>query len=265
MHASQPCPECEFIHSASALETREEISSLVTRVLPALKDIQVLVPVHKGECGRFSLNGAIRNAIGQPRHTATPGDRVIQMKTDKERGLLNGEIGIVARASEHGLAIRFEGHDQDIIYGKNALAKKRERGPANQLDWAYAITVHKSQGSEFPVVIVPVLNSYSIMLARNLYYTAISRAREKVIIVGEPSALEKAARCLRGTRRITKLAELLNPGLDWSSRAPDMRAVDTLKVERKNWQDEDNAGEAYFAAFKMEDNAGEAYFAALEE
>jgi exodeoxyribonuclease V alpha subunit len=134
------------------------------------------------------------------------------MTNDKERGLLNGEIGIVTVVSDERMIVQFDG--RKVAYQKSALTRNREHGPTNHLDWANVITVHKAQASEFSAVIVPVTGAYSLMLLRNLYYTGVSRGRNKVIILDEPEALEKAARNLRGTHRITKLAEFLNPQLD---------------------------------------------------
>jgi exodeoxyribonuclease V alpha subunit len=251
---SSNCAEFEFVRCTEVLAAQGKICDLFTRHLPAAGipecDIQILVPVHKGDCGRFELNTAIRRSFKRPDKTASVGDRVIQTKNDYKRGVFNGELGAVKCANDASLTVQFGegGETREVAYGKRSFAK-RLQGPTKQLDWGYTITVHNAQGSEFPTVIAPVFNSYSVMLLRNLFYTAVSRGRTKVIVIGEPDALQRAARNLRGTHRITKLAEFLNPDLDWPSRTPDMGAISYLELERKSEEEE---AEEYLAAFRKE-------------
>jgi exodeoxyribonuclease V alpha subunit len=137
-------PELEFIPCAEPQEIAAKVCELAARSLPAAEikpnHIQALTPVHKGVCGRHSLNAAIRAALGRSDKRAAIGDRLIQMTNDKECGLLNGEIGIVTYANDECMTVRFDG--RMVIYNKNALAKNREHGPTNHLDWANVITVH---------------------------------------------------------------------------------------------------------------------------
>jgi ATP-dependent exoDNAse (exonuclease V) alpha subunit len=158
---------------------------------------------------------------------------VIQTKNDYDRMIFNGELGIVTHIDERGFVVSFAEHpeERDRRLERSSFSE-RDQGPTEDLDWGNAITVHKAQGSEFPIVIIPVLASYSIMLLRNLYYTAVSRARRKVIIVGDPEALKRAAANMRGKQRMSKLAEFLNPEKDWPSCAPDMEAIDYTELER---------------------------------
>jgi exodeoxyribonuclease V alpha subunit len=196
------------------------IVDLVTHLLPregySPDDIQILSPIKKPGvlCGCRELNAELRKRLNRPEHRVVIGDRVIQTKNDRERKIFNGELGIVVRADDEGFDVLFRGRRVD--YNKQHFANRVE-GPTTHLNWANAITVHKAQGSEFPVVIIPVFSAFSIMLTRNLYYTAVSRGQKKVIMVGDPAALKQASLNLRGKQRISKLAEFLNPERDWPS------------------------------------------------
>ena len=139
-----------------------------------------------------------------------------------------GELGIVARTDDEGFDVLFG--DRRVIFSKQHFANRLE-GPTKDLNWANGITVHKAQGSEFPVVIIPVFSVFSIMLTRNLYYTAVSRGQKKVIMVGDPAALKRASLNLRGKKRISKLAEFLNPERDWKAFADEERRVDYTAFE----------------------------------
>jgi exodeoxyribonuclease V alpha subunit len=247
VNGSLNCSELTFMPCADPLEARDKICQLVTRDLPAAgissKNVQVLVPVHKGASGRKELNTAIRAAFGRQEKVPAIGDRVIQTRNDPNLGVFNGQIGEIVRVDPGGFAVAFVDVPVPIAYG---TTKSPQDGPSKSLDWANAVTVHKAQGSEFLAVIVAVFNSYSVMLLRNLYYTGVSRGRSKVIVIGDPDALRRAARNLRGKHRITKLAEFLNPDLDWPSRVPDMAAISYLELERKSEEEE---AEEYLAAF----------------
>jgi exodeoxyribonuclease V alpha subunit len=269
--------EFEFVSCADPLDAQHKICDLITRDLPAneipTKNVQVLVPVHKGTCGRKELNKAIRAAFGRHDQIPAVGDRVIQTRNDPSRGVFNGQIGEIICADHKGISVLFDDVRRTIAYDTKSLSKRLD-GPTNHLDWANAMTTHKAQGSEFEAVIVPVFNSYSVMLLRNLYYTAVSRGRKKVVVIGNPNALQRAARNLRGTHRITKLAEFLNPDLDWPSRAPDMGAVSYLELERAENSSEqaDREAEEYVAALQAQQErliakfeAGEATHEEIEE
>jgi exodeoxyribonuclease V alpha subunit len=246
VNGSLNCGEFEFVPCVDPLEARLKICELVTHDLPAAripsKNLQVLVPVHKGACGRKELNTSIRATFGRQEKVPAIGDRVIQTRNDPHWGVFNGQIGEIVRVDPGGFAVAFDDIPEPVAYG---TAKSRQDGPSKSLDWANAVTVHKAQGSEFLAVVVAVFSSYSVMLLRNLYYTAVSRGRKKVIVIGDPDALRRAARNLRGKRRITKLAEFLNPDLDWPSRVPNMAAISYLELERKSEEEE---AEEYLAA-----------------
>jgi exodeoxyribonuclease V alpha subunit len=282
MNGSLNGSEFEFIECKEADQIATRICGIAAHELrndPSPSHVQILTPVHKGICGRLALNVSVRAALGRPEKRAVPGDRLMQMSNDTLRMLLNGETGIVTSASDAGITVDFDGEarcrfETDCraakpgeaascrevacrgsaqTYGKADLAKCRSQGPTNNLDWAYAVTVHKAQGMEFDIVIVPAASSFSFMLLRNLFYTAVSRGKKKVIVIGAPEALMKAARNLRGTYRITKLAEFLNPSLDWTARAPNMGAINNLELERATPAAEDDEEAAYVALIEKEE------------
>lgn len=149
--------------------------------------MQILSPVHKGICGVNSLNRSIQQFARRREETGSlpyaEGDKVMQRVNNYEKDVYNGDIGLVWAATEKKLFVRFP--DKEVIY---------EREEWNDLQLAYVITVHKSQGSEYDTVILVLLPSQTIMLQRNLFYTAVTRARKRIIIVGTAGALEKAVR-----------------------------------------------------------------------
>jgi exodeoxyribonuclease V alpha subunit len=173
--------------------------------LDPLRDIQVLAPMHKGTGGIYALNLALQERLR--RGPGTPGriglgDKVIQTRNNYDLGIFNGDLGVVVGQVEGGgLEVDFDGNRVGL-----------ERGQANDLQLAYAISIHKSQGSEFPAVVIPLLRQHSILLARNLIYTAVTRGRRQVVLVGDPSAYAMAVRNVADTRRITSLPSRLAAG-----------------------------------------------------
>ena len=163
-----------------------------------LRGIQVLAPMHKGTGGiqafNQALQGRLRGADARPGRIQ-PGDKVIQTRNNYDKNVFNGDFGVVLGQNEEGtLLIDFDGARVEL-----------ERGEQGDLHLAYAVSIHKSQGSEFPAVIVPLLRQHSIMLARNLVYTAVTRGRKQVILVGDPTAYAMAVRNASDSGRITGL------------------------------------------------------------
>jgi exodeoxyribonuclease V alpha subunit len=166
--------------------------------LDPLRDIQVLAPMHKGTGGiqafNQALQGRLRGADARPGRIQ-PGDKVIQTRNNYDKNVFNGDFGVVLGQNEEGtLLIDFDGARVEL-----------ERGEQGDLHLAYAVSIHKSQGSEFPAVVVPLLRQHSIMLARNLVYTAVTRGRRQVILVGDPTAYAMAVRNAADSRRVTGL------------------------------------------------------------
>ncbi|MBQ7515602.1 MAG: ATP-dependent RecD-like DNA helicase [Schwartzia sp.] len=204
----------EFRETASEEATAAEIVRLCAEELPAegidpLRDVQVLSPMHRLSCGIDRLNRLLQDALNPPapylaeraagNFTYRVGDKVMQIRNDYEKGVFNGDVGFVEAMDEKKLLVR---------YG-DELTAEYEREEMGELQPAYAMSVHKSQGSEYPVVLLPLVPGHHIMLQRNLLYTAVTRARERVILLGSRRALRAAVENDRTRRRYTLLAARL--------------------------------------------------------
>ena len=147
--------------------------------------VQVLSPMYRGVCGVDNLNRSIQKMIGGKEleeHTKyMPGDKVMQTKNDYEKGIYNGDIGIVWAVTPQKIFVRYP--EKEIIY---------EGQEKFDIQLAYAVTVHKSQGSEYDTVIFVLRSSQYIMLQRNLLYTGITRARKKTVLITTEQALRRA-------------------------------------------------------------------------
>jgi exodeoxyribonuclease V alpha subunit len=175
--------------------------------LDGLRDIQVLTPMHRGEAGTVNLNQVLQQALN-PLSSASgsrpgrfrPGDKVIHLKNNYPKEVFNGDIGTVARLDAEAGRIEVEFDGRTVAYDAAEL---------DQLALAYAITVHKSQGAEYPVVIIALLTQHYPLLQRNLLYTAVTRGRRRVVIVGTRKAFAIAVGNDRTTRRLTGLRRRL--------------------------------------------------------
>ena len=202
-----------FIGEDDPEKVAEKVCQLVTKVLPdrfgldPLESIQVLCPMHKGEAGAMSLNERLQESL----NGSSPGlhrggklfrvgDRVMQVKNDYEKEVFNGDIGRVVGIDEEQqvVTIAFEG--RVIPY---------EFPDLDQVSPAYAITVHKSQGSEYPAVVMPLTTQHYMMLQRNLFYTALTRAKSLAVVVGTKKAMAIAVRNDKVQHRCTRLAARL--------------------------------------------------------
>jgi exodeoxyribonuclease V alpha subunit len=168
----------------------------------SVDDIQVLSPMYKGDAGANNLNSRLQHALNpEARKSQEPkyriGDKVMQLRNNYEKMVFNGDIGKVLEIDRSAgtVTVRF---DFEVDYDRSEL---------DEITLAYAITVHKSQGSEFPCVVMPVLTQHYIMLYRNLLYTAITRAKKLVVLVGTKRAVGLAVRNLRTDQRFSSLAE----------------------------------------------------------
>ena len=169
------------------------------------RDIQVLTPMHRGAVGTIALNQRLQEALnpgGRPLSQAggrlRVGDKVMQTRNDHEREVYNGDLGIVASVDEETgtVHVRFAEHEAEY-----------EPGDLDALVLAYATSIHKSQGSEYPAVVVPLLTTHFVMLSRNLLYTAVTRARRLCVVVADPRALRMALAETRKEDRATSLVE----------------------------------------------------------
>jgi len=185
------------------------------RVDPA--EVQVLCPTNRGEVGARHLNEALQQALNGDaldritRHGVTYalGDKVMQLENDYERDVYNGDIGRVVAIDHKQSTLTVEIDGRPLGYGFAEL---------DRLAVAYAITVHKAQGSEYPVVVLPLARQQGRMLRRNLVYTAITRARRLVVLVAERGTLETAIAERPEPRRWSNLRGLLRAGADHTSR-----------------------------------------------
>ena len=197
--------------------------------LDPVRDIQVLCPMNRGGAGARSLNielQAALNPAGERRverfgWTFAPGDKVMQIENDYDKEVYNGDIGVVADVDPEAgeLTARFEG--RDLSYGFGEL---------DALVPAYAATVHKSQGSEYPAVVIPVLTQHYAMLKRNLLYTGVTRGKRLVVLVGQKKAVAIAVRNASGRRRWSKLDEWL-AGANVGPQAGIARDAGSLRVQ----------------------------------
>jgi exodeoxyribonuclease V alpha subunit len=179
-----------------------------------IRDVQVLTPTHKGTLGTVELNIELQRLLQRKlfgfetpavdvghRPHVYPGDKVIQMKNDYDLGIMNGTMGIVHDAAADGsLTVKFDGREVRI---------DAESGALSNLQLAYATSIHKVQGSEFPCAVVIAHKSHSFMHHRNLFYTAVTRAKESVIILGDRWGIENCAAKRQVDLRNTFLSFLL--------------------------------------------------------
>ena len=178
--------------------------------LDPIRDIQVLCPMNRGGIGARSLNVELQDALNPAGErkvqrfgwTFAPGDKVMQIENDYEREVYNGDIGTIAAVDPDAgeLTASFDG--RTVTYGFGEL---------DTLVPAYAATIHKSQGSEYPAVVIPVLTQHYPMLQRNLLYTGVTRGKRLVVLVGQRKAISIAVRNVSGRQRWSKLREWLSP------------------------------------------------------
>ncbi|MFE0577981.1 ATP-dependent RecD-like DNA helicase [Streptomyces sp. NPDC058874] len=179
------------------------------------RDVQVLAPMHRGPAGAGNLNGLLQQAMTPARpdlpekrfggRVFRVGDKVTQIRNNYEKGangVFNGTVGVVVGldADEQRLTVRTE-EDEEIGYEFSEL---------DELAHAYAVTIHRSQGSEYPAVVIPVTTGAWMMLQRNLLYTAVTRAKKLVVLVGSRKALGQAVRTVSAGRRYTAVAARLS-------------------------------------------------------
>jgi exodeoxyribonuclease V alpha subunit len=209
---AQVWSDLNFIAATDAEDCQRKVQQLLTDFIPRvlkwphpINDVQILAPMHKGVAGVGNFNvqlQAVLNAhthgLRAPGGEFRPGDKIIQLRNNYDKNLFNGDIGTVAGVNPEGgtLEADFDGERHEFT-----------RGELGDLALAYAISIHKSQGSEYPVVIVPLLKAHFLMLQRNLLYTAITRGKKKVFIVGDPAAYAMAVRNSESKQRVTHLRE----------------------------------------------------------
>lgn len=218
--ATGPAPEADFfwVEQDDPALVRDMITGLVCERIPRaydldpMRDVQVLSPMHKGEAGTQALNEALRERLNPTGPEVSRGlvrfrlgDRVLQTKNDYEKDVFNGDLGHIedVDVEEGEVLVSFDG--RTVAYDRTEL---------DELAPAYAISIHKSQGSEYPAVVVPILTQHYVMLRRNLIYTALTRARRLAVLIGSRRAMLLGLRNAGGDKRHTylnhRLRELFN-------------------------------------------------------
>ena len=178
-----------------------------------VKETQILVPMRKGNVGQERINALLQQELNPPSeekesHTLSNklilrvGDKVIQTKNNYDKDVFNGDLGFVTSIVHKGKDV-----EVDVAFADKTVRLENEE--ADDLQLCYAMTIHKSQGSEFPLCIIPMFSSYYTMLDRNLLYTAVTRGSKYVVIFGEDWAIKKAVNSVNAVNRYTALASLL--------------------------------------------------------
>ncbi len=202
-----------FIHEEEPEKVLATIKTLLAERVPkkfgfdSMRDVQVLTPMHKGLCGSENLNRELQAtlnptgpAVQRFGRTYRVGDRVMQIRNNYDKDVFNGDLGRITRLDlvEQQMLVDVDG--REVPY---------ELTDMDELLPAYAISVHKSQGNEYPCVIVPVLTQHFVLLQRNLLYTAITRGKKLVILIGSKKALAIAVRNNKTAMRFSRLRDRL--------------------------------------------------------
>lgn len=205
-----------FVRAEEPEDAASKVLQLVTDRIPSrfnldpIRDIQVLCPMIRGTVGVQSLNLLLQEALNPSRQPKDGlyalGDKVMQTKNNYEVSIFNGDIGYITsiirgdQASDTVMEINFDGRIVEL-----------ESDSFDGLTSAYAVTIHKSQGSEFPAVVMPIMKQHYVMLQRKLLYTGVTRGKKLVVLVGQKAAIQMAIRGIdRQNKRLTRLKTLLN-------------------------------------------------------
>jgi len=219
-----PTFECEnsrkdfiFIKEDNPENIPLHLETLYTKVLPryriAQEETMVLTPMHRGVAGTQKLNHDLQKMLNKEQHAVAIGyagaqfligDRVMQLRNNYDKYVFNGDIGIIESIDNEDKMIKVRFFEQLVEY---------EAADLNELVHAYAISIHKSQGSEFPAVIIPIFMQHFMMLQRNLLYTAVTRAKKLCIIIGQSRALAMGIKNSKHSERVTFLQQFLTTDL----------------------------------------------------
>jgi exodeoxyribonuclease V alpha subunit len=203
-----------FVDAADPEEGVRKMLAIVRERIPKrfgfdpIRDIQVLCPMNRGGLGARSLNIELQKELNPPGEvrierfgwTFCPGDKVMQVENDYDKDVYNGDLGVVSRIDMEKGELVADFDSREITYGFGEL---------DELVLAYATTIHKSQGSEYPAVVIPLSTQHYPMLQRNLVYTGVTRGKRLVVLVGQRKALAIAVKGAGARRRWSKLREWL--------------------------------------------------------
>jgi exodeoxyribonuclease V alpha subunit len=206
--------DCLFVGVEDSDAAAEMVVTVATKSLSRLgftpADVQVLAPMHRGSAGVGYLNERLQDAWNPAREGKPElnrgsrrfreGDRVIQLKNNYDKQVYNGDIGVIEKIDlvEQQLSVKFP--EAEVVY---------DFSDYDELQLAYALSIHKSQGSEYPAVLLVLTGSHYMMLQRNLLYTALTRARKLCVLIGEKRAIGRAVKNANAGKRYTRLAERL--------------------------------------------------------
>ena len=227
--SEQPQSDCLWLGAPEPEAGVQGIKELITDLIPTLgfevkREVQVLSPMTRGEMGTRNLNQVLQALINPPGSdkaelvrggmTLRVGDRVIQQVNDYDREVFNGDLGVITEIDPEEQDVTVEFSDRPVTY---------DYGDLNEISLAWAVTIHKSQGSEYPVVILPIFMQHYLMLSRNLLYTGLTRAKNLAILVGPQKAIALAVRQVKDKERYTYLAQRLNQSNVGSTSLNDSR------------------------------------------
>ena len=213
--SNTPRSDCLWLGTAEPENAPQSIRDLITDLIPTLgfdpvRDLQVLCPMTRGAVGTRNLNGVLQELMNPPAYSKPElvrggmilrvGDRVIQKVNDYTREVFNGDLGVIGGMDLEEQEVQVQFGDRTVTYDYADL---------NEISLAWAITIHKSQGSEYPVVILPIYMQHYLMLSRNLIYTGLTRAKQLAIVVGPQKAIGLAVRQVKDQQRYTLLAQRL--------------------------------------------------------
>jgi exodeoxyribonuclease V alpha subunit len=211
--SNQPQSDCLWLTAPEAVQGVQAIQDFVSVLVPQLgfnaaRDVQVLCPMTRGEVGTRNMNQVLQQLINPPLPgkpeivrggvTLRVGDRVIQKVNDYNRDVFNGDLGMITDIDPEDRSAIVKYSDRVAVYDAADL---------NEIALAFAVTIHKSQGSEYPVVILPIYMQHYLMLSRNLIYTGLTRARQLAVVVGPQKAIALAVRQVKDQNRYTRLAQ----------------------------------------------------------
>lgn len=214
--SNTPQSDCLWLSALEPPHGLQGIQDLIQHLIPQMgfdvtQDVQVLCPMTRGEVGTRNLNAVLQQLINPPNSgkaelvrggmTLRVGDRVIQKVNDYNREVFNGDLGIIARIDVEEQEVEVNYADRPVTYDYADL---------NEITLAWAITIHKSQGSEYPIVILPIYMQHYLMLSRNLLYTGLTRAKKLAILVGPQKAIALAVRQVKDQQRYTLLKHRLS-------------------------------------------------------
>ncbi len=205
--------EFYVLERTSAESAADAILQMVTERIPQRfgldprSMVQVLTPMHKGEAGAIALNQRLQQALNpsgpqviKGHKTLRLGDKVMQLRNDYDKEVYNGDVGFISAVDDQTRTIEVRFDDRKVPY---------EEADLDELTLAYATSIHKSQGSEYPCVVVPILTQHYVMLSRNLIYTAVTRGKKLVVLVADPRAVKLALAEVRKEERRTWLSKRL--------------------------------------------------------